>query len=377
MSAPIILYEGQYSRKELDELKRKNKIWKINDIYEKQLEELFEILNPQERLSKEFFIKQTKFVSARTKNGNSGNWIYYPWNGYLVHAVNEKDYFLLRTNRNREIISREEQNKLYDSLVGFIGLSIGSHFALNLAYSGISKTMKLAEFDEVSTSNLNRVRARLKDIKLPKIELLSREIYEIDPYAKILLFNQGLNEGNLVPFFTQGKKLEIVFEAIDDFEMKIRLRLEARRQKVPVIMLTNLGDNLLIDIERYDLNSSLPLFNGLIGNTPEEIIGAKISEKDKIKYAIKIVGEKYLSNRLLKSLDQINKTLVGRPQIFSTVNVGGGLAAFLARKLILDKTLKSGRFLISLGKLLNLPDGENDQKAREEILERLRHDVGI
>ena len=46
LNSPIILIEGKYSEKDLDRLKKENKIWKINDVYKSQLEELFEILNP-------------------------------------------------------------------------------------------------------------------------------------------------------------------------------------------------------------------------------------------------------------------------------------------------------------------------------------------
>lgn len=368
LNSPIILIEGKYSEKDLNNLKEEYKIWQINDIYKLQLGELFEILNPDILQSKDFSKKQKEFVNAKVKKKNSGNWIYLPWDGHLIHCLNENDYFLLRTNRNKLLITQEEQEKLNKACVGLVGLSIGSHFALSLTYSGIANSMKLAEFDAISTSNLNRIRAGIKDINVPKLDFISQEIYGLNPYADLSLFKNGLNDSNLGSFFNKGKKLNVIFEAIDDFEMKIKVRIEARKQRVPVIMLTNLGDNLLIDVERYDMDSKLILFNGLIGDTPEEILNSKITEEKKIKFAVNIVGKEHLSERIMETLLEINKTLVGRPQLFSTVSVGGGFAAYLARKLILEQGLKSGRYFVSFDQFISRSNNSKLLKSKDQNL---------
>lgn len=129
--------------------------------------------------------------------------------------------------------------------------------------------------------------------------------------------------------------------------MKIRIRLEARKNKTPVVMLTSLGDNLLIDIERYDLEPNLPLFNGLIGKTPEEILSKPVRLEDKNRYAVQIVGKENVPQRAMESLKEIGKTLVGRPQLLSTITVGSGVAAYLAREIALGNNVQSGRKLIS------------------------------
>lgn len=353
---PLILKEGKYSERDLGDLKNKNKIWKINDVYKIQLEELFEILNPSTLYSEEFSERQKEFVNSKIIIRNSGNWIYFPWNGNLVHCLNEKDYFLLRTNRNKLLVTEEEQEKLNSACIGFVGLSIGSHFAVSASYSGISNSMKLSDFDTISTSNLNRLRAGVKDINSRKIDFISQEIYNINPYADLMYFENGLKDKDLNNFFEKGKKLDLVFEAIDDFEMKVRIRIEAKKQKVPLIMLTNLGDSILIDVERYDLDSDLVFFNGLIGETPEEILSSALTEEKKIKYAINIVGREHLSERILETLGEINKTLVGRPQLYSTVSAAGGLSAYLARKIILGQSLKSGRYYVNFDKFTEFPE---------------------
>lgn len=375
LNQPIILREGAYSQENVRILRDGNKIWQENDIYKAQLEELFEILNPTLVHAPNFSTKRDEFVNSKLAISNSGNWIYFPWNGHLVHVLNEEDYFALRTNRNKLIIKKEEQEKLYNSCLGFVGLSIGSHFAISHTYSGFSKKMKLADFDSLSTSNLNRVRTGIKDIGTSKTTIIRRQIYDINPYAELEFFENGLKGEALNQFF-QGEKLQLIFEAIDDFEMKIRLRIKAREERVPVIMLTNLGDSMLIDVERYDENPKTPLFNGMIGNTPEEILNSEITEKKKVEYAMRIVGIDHLSARIFESLFEINKTLVGRPQVFSTVSSTGGFSAYLTRKLILNNTLKSGRYYISFDNIVNIPVSEEEVLRSEMYLAKLKENLG-
>jgi len=372
LQAPIILYEGKNTVADLEKLKKKHRIWEISDIYLSQLAELFEIKNPSLVSSKEYKQKRSEYIKEKS-NGEKpfcGNWIYFPWNGNLVHSVNQKDYFAIRTNRNRNLITEGEQALLADSCVGIVGLSVGRSIALSLAYGGIAKALKLAEFDVLASSNLNRVDSGIQDIGKLKLESACQKLYEINPYIEITAFEQGLKNDSLEKFFKNGSRLNVVFDEIDDFEMKIRLRLMARREKIPVIMLTNLGDNVLVDIERYDLNPNLPLFNGLIGDVPEKIIGAPISEKDRIKYAVQIVGLLHVPTRALGSLFEIRKTLVGRPQLGSSVSVSGGLAAYLVRKLILGQKLSSGRSYISFDKLFGLGDDKGNNIGRDKLVEK-------
>ncbi|MBI2034783.1 MAG: ThiF family adenylyltransferase [Candidatus Levybacteria bacterium] len=353
--APIILQEGKYTASDLEELSSTNRIWKIHDIYKNQLSELFEITHPALHNSPDYSKKRSEFIYKRLSYGAKlcGNWVYFPWNGRLIHMVNEEDYFLLRTNRNKNLINHKEQQKLRNVQVGIVGLSIGNMIATSLVYNGIADFMKIVDHDTLETTNLNRVRSTVYDIGTEKNIITLQEIYEINPYAKIAVFKEGLTKKTMHNFFFKDPVPDIVFDAIDDFEMKIRLRIMAKQCKIPVIMLTNLGDTILIDIERYDINPDLPLFNGLIRSTPEEILKKKrISEDDKQKYAVNIVGIDHVPKRALASISEINKTLVGRPQLGSTVTITGGVAAYLVKRLALHDSLPSGRTHFSLDNLL-------------------------
>lgn len=367
---PKILIESHYTTKDLAELK-KLPIWETRDIYESQLAELFEIEHPALRMSPDFKDKQAVFIkeTTGTEPELKGNWVYLPWSGVLIHMVIADAYYRLRTNRNQLIISSDEQAKLKDFRVGVTGLSVGNGIAVSLVYSGVG-ALKLAEFDTLETANLNRLRSGIHFIGKPKLAVTTQQIYEIDPFAEIATWPEGLKETNLNEFISGEQPLDVVFDEIDDFEMKIRLRIAAKKAKVPVIMLTSLGDNILVDVERYDSDPDLQIFNGLLGDLPQEILTTKIGEKEKIKYAMQTVGVEYVPTRALQTLLHINRTLVGRPQLYSTIAVDGGLASYLVRRLALGQDLPSGRQYISFDKIMGLAQTGDD--GRSEILQQLR-----
>lgn len=351
---PLLLTETENTASDLIEFKKTHNIRIEIDNYKEQLEELFKVLNPSLRLSSDYESRLAEFIEKRSESEENrfvGTWVYYPWSEILIHILNHKEFFLVRTNRNRNIITADEQGKLAEFTTAFVGLSIGNSMALSLVYSGISEKIKIADYDTLELSNLNRIRAGLPNLGSKKTEITSQQIFEINPYAIVETLNKISNE-NLDEFVTGSLKPKLIFEAIDDFEIKIRLRLSARKFGIPIVMLTNLGDRLLIDVERYDQDPNLEVFNGKIGGTAQEILDKPITEADKQKYALAIVGKENVSSRVFDSVMEVNKTLVGRPQVMSTVTIGGGIAAYVARRIALED-LRSGRYLIDFERLIN------------------------
>ncbi|TSC78751.1 MAG: UBA/THIF-type NAD/FAD binding protein [Parcubacteria group bacterium Gr01-1014_33] len=352
---PIILREGTYSAKDIDNLKKRYRIWEERDIYEAQLKEYFEITHAYLLGSPNYDAELNRYIkSVLSVDRLKGDWAYFPWSGLLVHLIRQEEYFALRTNRNRNLITAEEQHLLSESCIGIIGLSVGSNVATTLVYSGIGKVFKLAEFDVLETTNLNRIRARIDQIYIKKIDLTARQIYEIDPFAEIITFEEGLSKDLLTSFLTHEPKPKVIFEIIDGFEMKIHLRALAREAGIPVIMITNLGDRVLIDVERYDLNRNLEFFNGRAGRLPYEMLAhPDITTAEKHKYAVDLAGTSHIPPRALESVAEIGKTLVGRPQLASTVMTATGFSVYLAKKILLGHELPSRSWLIDLDKLFD------------------------
>ncbi len=359
METPVIIAEG-----EVEQFKSAHKIWREIDIYKDQLAELYEVNFPAAQNDE---VKKAAYIQESTP---AQCWAYFPWSGVLLRTVTEPELFQLRTNRNKNLLTQEEQEKCGQACVGVFGLSVGNSIAVTLAYSGIGGQLRLGDFDKISTTNLNRLHASLSDVGRPKIQVAAQQIWELNPFAKLDLFDQGVKEADLARFFGEPKPL-LVFDEIDDFQMKIKLRLKAKEEHIPVVMLTSLGDSVLIDVERFDLDPGTTLFNGLIGDTPEEILRSEIGEREKIKYAIDLVGSDYIPARALESLFEINRTLIGRPQLAGTIMIDGGLAAFVARQIILGQSMPSGRYYLSLDKTFGIKNDDGAHKSAVAKLDQL------
>ncbi|MFH1286385.1 MAG: ThiF family adenylyltransferase [Candidatus Magasanikbacteria bacterium] len=343
---PSIFREGEYKNEDLQHFSKTHQISRVINVYRQQLIEIFFILNPQYKKAdnrKELF---NRFLRSRRSFGRfpGGNWIYYPWNGYLVHMVTEQDYYTLVTNRNRELVTPEEQKKLVNFVVGIAGLSVGSHVATCLAQSGISWKMNLAEYDILDTTNLNRMRAKLFDLQNNKIDIVAQSIWETNPYISFEKFSKGIDPSNIQNFLCGKQKVHLVFEIIDNFEMKIVLRKKARELGIPVISFASLGDSILLDIERYDLDPHLEIFNGRSREAVRQIeLYPDLNDHLKNKYAVELVGKENIPARAIESVKEIGHTLSGRPQLMSTVTIAGGIAAYLTRRIALGEPVKSGR----------------------------------
>ncbi len=362
---PLILYPETFNLGDFNNFLKNIKVWKKIDIYAQQLEEYYEIKHPNKIKSFDEFKKDYRTGDL------AGAWVYYPWSGELIHVLDANKLDELRTNRNQELISSGEQNILRNSKLGVAGMSVGSGIVLSCIYSGISNDIKIADFDNLSTTNLNRLKEKLSHIGSSKAMLTARQIYELNPFAEIDIF-QDINSGNINEFFNDPK-IDLVVDEIDDFKMKVQLRIKAKNFGIPLLMFTSLGDNILIDIERYDTDRNLPIFNGAIGKEAENILSKdKITEEDLKRYAVSIVGPNYVPTLALKSLLNIGTSLVGRPQLYSTIAVDGGLAAYIIRQILLKKEVLSGRYFVKFAELVNIKSDElNETSERKDILDKL------
>ena len=373
LDRPNILIESQYSEADVAKIKGQN-IWKFHDIYTAQLEELFEILHPEVLSSPDVSVKLKAFIDDRS-NPNAelrGDYVYYPWSGLLMHVVSAEDLNTLRTNRTKNLISKEEQHTMSQFTAGIAGLSFGNGIALSLVYNGASNCIKIADRDIFATSNLNRVRVGIPSVNQPKTAVTAHEIYEINPHADVSIFGDGLTVENLDDFVNGETKLNIIFDVVDDFSMKVRLRLAAKEAKIPVIMLTSLEDSILVDVERFDLTPDAEIFHGLLGDVTDDLLTKDMSEQDKVKYAMAIVGPEHISYRNLSSLADIGTKLVSRPHLYGTVSIVCGLAAYILKRIALGEDMPSLRKHLPFNEVLGiLPAKDDTPEARAEIFARL------
>ncbi len=304
--------------------------WRIIDQYDQQCEEL----------------KKIAHFSKNPVNDRKipSNYILYPWRKTAVRLLTKEDFITVRTSRNHYKISPAEQNLLGQKTIGVVGLSVGQSVALTLAMERSVGRLKLADFDTLDLSNLNRLRASVLSLAEPKSHIVAREIAELDPYLEVELFEEGLTKENAKDFFDGDHPLDLVVEECDSLEIKMLVREEAQKRALPVLMDTS--DRGMLDIERYDLDPKYPIFHGITEGTSSEGI-SQMEPTDKLGKILNLAGIETGSTRLKYSITQLGKTVPTWPQLASSVTYGGGFTADISRRVLLGEDVPSGRYYLS------------------------------
>ncbi|MDA1317153.1 MAG: ThiF family adenylyltransferase [bacterium] len=319
----------------------------IIDIFDNSLKELFILENPQ---FKERWDKKA-FGTYITRKNISPNWIHYPWRKLVVKTLPKDLYFRVRTCRNRNIITEKEQKAYHSSSVGIIGMSIGSATLSSLVATGGPGVIHIADDDTIEISNLNRMSASLLDVGKNKVEVAAQRAWEVDPYLNIHLYSK-ITEANLLAFLLGENRVDIVIDAMDNLSLKVYLRKVCKKHKIPVLMATSNGDNSIIDVERYDLNSTTTIFNGRLEEN-ELIHMSSFTQKEWIEKAVKIADSTLLVERVLESLTQVGSTLSGVPQLSTTVNLSAAAISYIVRNITSGSEVPSGRFIFGLDYIFN------------------------
>jgi hypothetical protein len=333
------------NKQSLDKFIKTKKDVKFVDAYSSAINELFFVQNP--KLKKESPDAKILLLDFLKKNIIRSHWIYFPWSNSLVKTVPEEIYYTLRTARNKEIITKKEQDNFRKISVSIVGLSVGSEVLAALTKSGGPKKIKIADFDTVEITNLNRIRAHLSDVGTNKTVIAAREVWGLDPYAELELWEKGVSHENLEKFITDNSKPSVFIDEMDNISLKILSRIMARKNRIPTIMATDNGDSVVLDIERFDLESNRKIFHGLIGDIKTEEIKT-IDYKKWLKLATQIVGPEYLPLSMQRSLLNIGKTISSVPQLGTTASMAGAAIAFAIRKIANNESMPSGRYVINL-----------------------------
>jgi hypothetical protein len=384
----------------LDQLFADGAIQHVVDDYEEQHLELFGVKNPTLVYTPDFktkFATYYKDLKQKTAGASAnqvaagaadsddllwlhGTWVFFPWSSKLVHILPEDDFQLVRTARNKNLINAAEQEKFYNSTVGIAGLSVGSSVAYAIVLQGGAKHLKLADMDKLALSNTNRILSGVDNLGVLKVEMAARRIYEINPYAEVELFPEGLQPANIDRFFDG---LDIVIDEIDNLAVKYLIRQQAQKRKLAVVMAADNGDNAVVDIDRFDLDPNTPFFHGRMGTTETggEITYDMLTKLDKFgigKMITKLVGPENVAQRMQESLMEMGKTIVSWPQLGGAAMLNGAAVAYCVRKILNDQPLEPDRALIFLDEKL-IPDYNSpaEQKRRADIAAGFRKIFGL
>ncbi len=333
----------------LEELLRSRYRVHVYDTLLAQLRDLIRTRNPGRKLvAAELDSLAVQHLGNRSSE-EYGVWFYYPWSNRLVHLLDESEFIELRTNRNLYKITPDEQAQLSRKRIEVVGLSVGQSAALIIALERSCGELRLADFDSLDLSNLNRIRAGVHSLGVPKLYITAREIAEIDPYLRVTCFPEGITEENCDAFLLQNSRLDVVVEECDSLNIKILLRHRARLHRIPVVMDT--CDRGMLDVERFDLEPERAIFHGLIGDlSPDKLCG--LTTEEKIPYVLQIVGVDTLSSRLRASLIEVEQSISTWPQLASAVGHGGAAAADIVRRICRGEIVRSGRYYADLEALI-------------------------
>ncbi len=326
---------------------------RVFDSLERQLQELVESSHPGRTLNPE---ERKALVEAHLGDVpmvEYGVWVYYPWNDTLVHMLDEEEFVNMRTNRNRYKITDDEQALLRTKRIGVIGLSVGQSVSLALAMERGCGELRIADFDELEITNLNRLRSGVQNLGLKKTVIVAREIAEIDPFLTVKCFHEGITEANLASFLLGEGKLDLLIDECDGIAVKLNCRIMARQHGIPVIM--EASDRGTVDVERFDLEPNRPILHGYVDHLDLSAVTHLKTNEEKLPYILAFAGVETLSVRMKASAIEVGQSISTWPQLASAVVMGGGMVADVCRRLLLGQFHQSGRYFVDLEELIGDP----------------------
>lgn len=146
-------------------------------------------------------------------------------------------------SRTELLIGTEGIARLQNARVAVFGVGgVGGFTVEALARSGIG-TLDLIDNDEISITNMNRqILATHKTVGMQKTDVAKRRVLEINPQAKVNVYNIFFLPDNADQFdFTQ---YDYVVDAIDTVSGKIGLAVQAEKAGVPIISSMGAGNKM-------------------------------------------------------------------------------------------------------------------------------------
>ncbi len=343
----VVLDVTERSQREVLRILREDSSLQILDRFDEQIAQLNEI-HP---------------TPSRSLLGEGQRWVYYPWRRSVVRLLGPRAFNTLRLDRNHNKLTRDEQSQLRTLSVGVVGSSAGHSIAHVLAMEGLVGELRVADFDALEVTNLNRVPAGVMDLGVNKAVVLARRIAEIDPYLQVIVNTEGVTEQNLGSFLDG---LDLVVEECDSLDIKFLVREGARARGIPVIMETS--DRGVLDVERFDLEPERPLFHGILGDMDFERLKG-LSTAEKTPFVVRLLGAGDASARGAASMFELGSTITGWPQLASEVTLGAVTVAAAVRRFALGGVLHSGRVRFDVEEILSdLAPVDVDTEADDHLL---------
>ncbi len=269
---------------------------------------------------------------------------------YWHHVVSVASSSKLLADPKNSLTWAQIRNLFENTTIAVAGCSVGSNVIHSAVMDLRPKNIKIADKSMYKMENVNRVRLAYSemvksqaertspvDLSLKnKAQVIAQQLYAIDPFLNVYIYDEGINHDNIDSFLGEGEdslKTDIVVEEVDDPRIKILIRQEARTRGLPVVMVTDIGSAVQLDVMRYDKDTNLPLSYGV---SDEELIAKMEKVYDEagnrkvfFEFVDALIGADYRQGELNKIIEQRveipTSTII--PQLGSTVAMAGAIAA--------------------------------------------------
>ncbi len=298
------------------------------------------------------------FQSEETGLLEYGYYAYYPDREHLVRVCSPYWHRLVAVASSSTLLSAPEDRLTWQQIrdifstttVAVAGCSVGSTVTHSLIMDVRPEQIKIADKSVYKMENINRVRLSYADmveseatrrsaIESPlrnKARVVAEQLYDMDPFLNVFVYDEGINATTL-PVFLDGygdePAADIVVEEVDDPRVKLLIREEARRRQLPVIMVTDIGSAVQLDVMPYHRDHTLPL---TWGTSDEELYAAMervytdpSNRRLFFEFVDALVGTDYRRGELLRVIEERAEipTATIIPQLGSTAAMAGAIAA--------------------------------------------------
>ncbi len=377
-SAPVFLSPGQFlgfDRPKGTLSVRLEKTVEISlssyfDLVLPTMEGLFEDLIPGSQLKNELLKEWGLFQQYQDEPNRYGILVWYPRTKELVRFAPKFWHRISLLLRNKTLyqdpemkLSWEEVRNVFEgAVIAVAGCSLGNNVVHSIAWDLRPFFLRIADFKEFHMATGNRVRLSYRDFGRNKTTVTAEQLHSTDPFLKISVFPDGVHEENIEDFIAGST---IIIEEIDDLETKILMREVARKHGIPVVMASDIGTAVQLDIRRFDKNPSLPLMGCGIS---DDALYATLKqwrktgkETDFMNVFFAIVGTyclrvpefkqlmiRGLTERQKNEMPIVRETsplFKGLPQLGSTAAMSGALAADATAHILLGYQVPERMFI--------------------------------
>ncbi len=278
-----------------------------------------------------------------------GEWFYFPADARLARFAPRRWHRLALQVRNATLMAvpglphdwAAGRARLDPAVLAIAGCSVGSNVLHSSTMLMRPSHVKVADVKDYNLNNGNRVRFTYRDLGRNKAQVCAEQLHAIDPFLGVSVYDTGIDAQTVERFIggdpTSGEPAAtLVLEETDDPPVKVCLRQAARAARVPLVMVTDLGRVVSIDVRRFDLDAKLPMCH----EVPDDVVLALLEQYQRgtgerevfIEMAYAFSGRDEVvavTDFREVALREVLTPFAGFPQLGSTAGMAGGLAAWI------------------------------------------------